>query len=261
MNLVRGIERPTHARAVADAPVEELLARGDELARRWAVALILERPLAELGEIPLDELARVAPALCGELARALASDEQLERLARGEAIPATLLFERGPGAVVADFEALRAILWEATLAELRDPAPRLVADLADRLAQVCATALAATLDARSDGASPPRAARPPAQAPDRGRVLYGTQRREAGHSGAVLVDEAEQEPRPLAFEDAEDAPDAGAPRVAAPDADGAPASSLASRATPRARPWDTPLSDEPALRVSRGGAARVDERR
>src|SRR5437870_4366683 len=42
---------PVHrARAVAGAPVQPLLARTDELARRWAIALILALPLERIGE-------------------------------------------------------------------------------------------------------------------------------------------------------------------------------------------------------------------
>src|SRR5947208_8063080 len=68
------------ARAVADAPVESLLERADELARRWAVALIVELPLQRIGEIPLDGFAREAPPLCAQFVRALQSDAELARL-------------------------------------------------------------------------------------------------------------------------------------------------------------------------------------
>jgi hypothetical protein len=42
-------------------------------------------------------------------------------------------------------EALRGVMWEALLEELRAPSARLVADLSDRLAHVCATLLAAAI--------------------------------------------------------------------------------------------------------------------
>jgi hypothetical protein len=79
-----GSERPTNgtprARAVADLPIEALLTRSDELARRWAVALITALPLERVGEIPLDGFAREAPPLCAQFVRALHSDAELSEL-------------------------------------------------------------------------------------------------------------------------------------------------------------------------------------
>src|SRR2546427_5204130 len=69
------------ARAVAAAPVDALLARADELARRWAIALILALPLERIGEFPLESFARQAPLLCAHVVRALQSDADLERIA------------------------------------------------------------------------------------------------------------------------------------------------------------------------------------
>ncbi|HXM86105.1 MAG TPA: hypothetical protein VN889_00580, partial [Solirubrobacteraceae bacterium] len=77
------IERIARARAVADAPVDALLANADELARRWLIALIAARPLEQIAELPLDALAAAAPELCEQLVRALASDAELERLLDG----------------------------------------------------------------------------------------------------------------------------------------------------------------------------------
>jgi GGDEF domain-containing protein len=58
--------------------------------------------------------------------------------------------------LAAGVEALRAATWRALRAELRDPVPELVADLADRLAYVCARVTEASLST------------PPADAPGRG---------------------------------------------------------------------------------------------
>jgi hypothetical protein len=277
MSAQRPIERVTYARAVADAPVEALLERSEELARRWAATLVLARPLDELARIPLADLARSAPALCEALTRALASDESLERLARGDSERAALAplldLANQPATLVADVEALRAILWEATLAALREPSARLVADLADRLSRVVAAALATTLGARGDGASTTVASGAAPQGPGRARVLHGSPPHAFGGGGAVLIDELAEEPRPLAAGDdpAETLAGAGA-RVrpaAAPGRGFGPAPAVAvpaspgaepSRAMPRARPWDTPLSDESAVRVRRGPGARIDER-
>ncbi len=263
--------RPERARPVADAPVGALLARSQELARRWAVALILARPLAEMTELPLEEIARSAPALCEAIARTLATEEPLDRFgAPGEPALASLrALAAEPAALVADVEMLRAILWEVTLEELREPPARLLADTAGRLAYVCATALAATLRAPGEGA--PVRAEPRASV----RVPYRTER-VAGEraAGAVLVDELGVEPRPLAS--VEGSPERTSPReddaaTVHAHASGSPSphdvrasassASEPARATPRPRPWDTPLGEEPAMRVRRGPGAPVDERR
>jgi hypothetical protein len=189
-------------RAVPEAPVEALLARADELAKSWTVALILARPLERIGEVRLEDLAREAPALCAQALRALESDAELERMAaagaggREDSTSASRLWAfagaRGGGAVVEAVEALRGVLWEALLAELRwpifDRSPaRQVADLGDRLAHVCATALGAAL------------AQNPAVTVDRPEVVHAG-RREAVYDAhrsplergvAVLVDERE----------------------------------------------------------------------
>jgi len=147
------------ARAVAGAPVDALLARADELARRWAIALILALPLERIGEFPLESFARQAPLLCAHVVRALQSDLELERIAPGanggrEPSPARRLAEvtgaRDGRAAVQAVEALRGVLWEALLDEVRwhgfDQSPaRDVADLADRLAYVCSSALVSSL--------------------------------------------------------------------------------------------------------------------
>ena len=143
--------------------MDALLARADELARRWAIALIVSLPLERIGEIPLQSFAREAPVLCAQVVRALESDAELERIgaplrtgADDQPAPARRLGELaaardGPAAVEA-VEALRGVLWEALLDELRWPSfeqspARRVGELADRLAFVCSTALGSTLAA------------------------------------------------------------------------------------------------------------------
>jgi hypothetical protein len=192
---------------VAEVPVDALLARADELAKRWAVALLFALPLERIGEIPLEDLASEAPSVCAQAIRALQSDEELERMAGpaataggGEFTPAqklgTLAGARDAGAVVEAVEALRGVLWEALLGELRLPSPaapifasspaRQVADLADRLARVCATALAASL-----GEAPARSVRHRMAPAAREQVVYGSDRALVGRRHAVLVDERE----------------------------------------------------------------------
>src|SRR5438132_984076 len=57
-------------RPVADAPIDGLLERADELAKRWALALVAARPLEAIGRLPLTEIAAMAPSLCASVLRA-----------------------------------------------------------------------------------------------------------------------------------------------------------------------------------------------
>jgi GGDEF domain-containing protein len=140
------------ARPVADAPVAALTAAPDALARDWLVALLARAPLDAAAAIPVAELAREAPGLCAAMARALASDLELERLSQGDlhalaARAGMLAGASDPAAVVEAVEVLRGVLWAAALAELRRPEPGLVAALADRLAAVAAVVSAAAVRA------------------------------------------------------------------------------------------------------------------
>ncbi|HEV2924957.1 MAG TPA: hypothetical protein VGW98_13040 [Solirubrobacteraceae bacterium] len=159
--------RAPRARGVAELPLERLTGQAQELARAWAVALIVARPPGAIADIPLEDLACDAPRLCSQMLRALESDDELERLTEPardsghEAPPsaqmlAGLAGARDFAAVVAAMEALRGVLWEALLLELRRPVfdrydADLLADLADRLAYVCAMTLAAALPATLSG--------------------------------------------------------------------------------------------------------------
>ncbi|HEX4188099.1 MAG TPA: hypothetical protein VHY83_09395 [Solirubrobacteraceae bacterium] len=154
------------ARPVGDLPLDSLTSAADELAKAWAVALILARPASAIAEIPLEDLAREGPRLCAQFLRALQSDAELERLTAGgeeegeepgAAIRlASLAGAPGARALIAALEALRGVLWEAMVSDLRQPVPdradrQLLSDLADRLAYVCAAVLAAALPAAGGG--------------------------------------------------------------------------------------------------------------
>jgi GGDEF domain-containing protein len=156
--------RPRAHRAppIADPAGDALLERTDELAKQWAAALILARPLEAIGDVPLEELAREAPSLCAQVLRALRSNVELERLTgegqagAREGTAATprigaICGARGVREAAEAVEALRGVLWEALLDELgRSFSERSTAALAvavcDRLAYVCAAALSAAVD-------------------------------------------------------------------------------------------------------------------
>jgi GGDEF domain-containing protein len=135
-------------RPVADAPGVDATA----VAKAWLLALVADAPLAQAGAVPAAELARGGPALCSGILVALGSDAELERLVSGAdgraplgAAAARLTGARTAAGLAAGVEALRAATWRALRAELRDPVPELVADLADRLAYVCARVTEASL--------------------------------------------------------------------------------------------------------------------
>jgi hypothetical protein len=232
--------------------------------------------------------------VCASLARALSSEEELaifELDARGpEGRPGALAATVGlsalaagwePSAAVEHVEALRGLLWKAALEELRDPTMRQVADLSDRLASVCAAALAYALAGRPDALG---TAGSPAFQPPREQVLYSAPAPSPGASGAVLIDERDEAPRQARprstwrREDRAPAPASSleqARQATPPGPHGALGS--ASRTAPRPLPWDTPLQssasaqepatdasgralEDPVMRVSRGPGTPADRR-
>jgi GGDEF domain-containing protein len=149
-------------RAVADAPVGSL-ADGSVVAKRWLVALVEAAPLQAAAAVPAALVAGEGPALCAAMLEALGSQAALDRLRRGgdryalAARAAQLAGAQDPAGAVAAIEALRAAAWD-TLA-VND------AQLAIRLAHVCAVVLeAAVASATATEAAP--AAPAPALVPD-----------------------------------------------------------------------------------------------
>lgn len=243
---------------MTEAPIDGLLDRADELAKRWAIALILARPLDRLGELPLEDLALEAPALCAQVIRALLSDTELERMAGGEQADArgssasahrlgALAGAEDAEAAVAAVEALRAVLWEALLEELADPPARQVADLADRLAYVCASALTVTILATVP-------AQPAVVAADRDLTLVGEPEHASAMRGAVVVDERDEAP-PAAAAAARRTSPSERDRRAQPPAGERPAQV-------RPFPWDLPPAESRAVSrpVSRDAGPEIEIR-
>ncbi len=212
------------ARAVAELTLEPLIARADQLARRWAIALILARKLDQLGTLPLEELARAAPALCGQALRAVQSDGELERLAgrsasrgRERATPshglAVVCGAHEPATLVEAVEALRGVLWEALIDDLSEPPARLLADVGDRLAHVCAAMLAAGVEtiAGGGGAPPDGAGR---EALPRAPSAQDLTHVATPAGEAVIVDEREPAAEASPSPPVADAPSAHAPAAA-----------------------------------------------
>jgi hypothetical protein len=163
--------RAPRALPIADPVGEIALARSDELAKRWAVALILDRPLEAMAEVPLGDLARDARPLCEAVLKAVCSNVELERLtgsadadASARTSPARRLAAicgaRDARETAEAVEELRGVLWEALVAEIGPSSDRSSPGLAlaacDRLAYVCAAMLAVGVDAAfGSQAAPP----------------------------------------------------------------------------------------------------------
>jgi GGDEF domain-containing protein len=157
----RSVPRP-----VADAPVGSL-ADGAVVAKGWLVALVEAASLSEASAVPAAQLAAEGPALCAAVLEALGSEAALDRLRPGgdrsalAARAAELAGAQGPAAAVGAVEALRFATWAALGSD--------DAQLAIRLAHVCATVLEATLalaappiEVPEPSAPPPPAAATPA---------------------------------------------------------------------------------------------------
>jgi hypothetical protein len=190
---------PARARPIAELPGDAVLTHAEALARQWAIALILARPLDGIGELPFEDLAREAPPLCMQMLLAMQSDAELERLAGRSASGApeqhasaqrlaSICGARDAVAVVEAVEALRGVLWQALLDQLREPSPRLVGDVCDRLACVCAVLLAAALDTSATTVlAPEQRGDVPRERPAVG--VREVVRAGSSLAGAVIVDE------------------------------------------------------------------------
>jgi GGDEF domain-containing protein len=153
-------------RAVADAPVGRL-ADGSVVAKAWLVALVDAAPLRDAAAVPVAQLAAEGSALCAAVLEALGSEAALDRLRPGgdragiSTGVARLAGAHGPAAAVAAVEALRSAIWETLGAD--------DAQLAVRLAHVCATVLEAALAGTPAVTAPsievPEAAAPTIDAP------------------------------------------------------------------------------------------------
>jgi hypothetical protein len=295
------VPRVQRARPVADAPLDAVIADADGLARRWAIALINQRPLERIGEIPLEAFAREAPPLCALIVRSLGSDAELERItrhvsagSREDSAPArtlrTLAGARDGPAAVEAVEALRGILWDALLGELQWPladhsASRLIADLADRLAYVCASMLAASLAQEPVAAAAEFEVVTSARAAgldeldgpsQRARVVLIDERgdvpaphRSTGHATPAhdLEDRVAERGRSQGADASERAARPGASAGTwsdpVPPIDRLDESRASARppTRPRPLPWDTPLRADRADRADQAASARGEGRR
>src|SRR5579859_7891759 len=123
--------RPRRARPVADAPIDELLARSEDLAKGWLLALLERSPLEDARVITTSAIVSDGPRICRAMLSALAHDRDLARLEPGAMLDPLVASVGGLGGasgtegVLQAVEALHGVLWSALRGELRDPDPEL----------------------------------------------------------------------------------------------------------------------------------------
>jgi GGDEF domain-containing protein len=134
--------RRRRARPVADAPLDALLPRSEDLAKGWLLALVEQAPLDDAPAILAAALTRDGPRVCDAVLRAIADDTDLRRLqAGGVLVPLVarvgeLAGADAPAAVSRAVDALVAVVWAAVRDELRGADADLVAELTERLALI-----------------------------------------------------------------------------------------------------------------------------
>ena len=175
--------RRRRARPVADAPIDSLLLRSEELAKGWLLALLEEAPLEEAAGILAADLTRDGPRLCDAVLRALVSDTDLRRLEPAGALrplaarAGELAGAATPAATSRAVDALQAIIWSGVRDELRRPDPDMVSEVSERLGLIGELLRGAALEqpaarvqpaesapARPAPAAPPASSAPPASA-------------------------------------------------------------------------------------------------
>ncbi|HET9104360.1 MAG TPA: hypothetical protein VFN55_13480 [Solirubrobacteraceae bacterium] len=150
--MLTGPPRSRRARPVADAPIDALLARTEDLTKGWLLALLERAPLDDAPRILAADLTQDGPRLCAALLRAIADETDHRRLEPGGALEplvarvGELAGAAGAAATSLAVDALHGVMWSALRAELREPDPDLISELAERLAQVTGLMRAAALD-------------------------------------------------------------------------------------------------------------------
>jgi len=162
--------RRRRARPVADAPIDALLPRSEDLAKGWLLALLEQAPLDDAPAILATELTRDGPRMCDAVLRAVADDADLRRLEPGGALVplaarvGELAGAAAPAAVARAVDALVGVIWAAVRDELRGADADLVAELTERLALIGELVRSAALERATTA---PQAPAPPPVSPPR----------------------------------------------------------------------------------------------
>ena len=155
--MERGVPRRRRPRPVVTEGVEELLLRGEELAKGWLLALVEDAPLEEAAAIMAGDVARDGPRICDAVVRAIYDEADLRRIEAGGVLE-PLVSRAGELAGVRTAEAaahavdtLRSVVWSALQTELARTDPDLLADAGERLSLVAELVRAAVLRRRAEG--------------------------------------------------------------------------------------------------------------
>ncbi len=232
--MAPAIPRRRRPRPVADAPIDALLGRCDDLAKGWLLALIEQAPLTRAGAILAQDIARDGPRLCDAVLRAIADETDLHRLEPDGALTAlaaragSMAGAGTPVEVSSAVDALHGVVWAALRDELRGPEPEIVYGLAERLSLVVERVRSAALGDPCSGG--PGVLRPLAAVPEQDAERGGSPRpaQDAERGGS---------PRP-----AQDAERGGSPRPAQD----------AERTGPSGALWMDALQDEIDRAVATG---------
>jgi GGDEF domain-containing protein len=121
------------------------------VAKGWLLALLETAPLKDAPAILAADFVTDGPRICDAVVRALAADEHLRSLEMGGPLEplaariADLAGAEGAARTAATVDLLRSVIWSALRAELADPDPDQLWELAERLAVVTETVRAAAL--------------------------------------------------------------------------------------------------------------------
>src|ERR1700761_8671438 len=157
--------RRRRARPVADAPIDALLPRSEDLAKGWLLALLEQAPLDDAPAILATGLTRDGPRLCDAVLRAIADDTDLRRLEPGGVVTplaarvGELAGATAPVAVSRAVDALVGVIWAGVREELRAPDADLISELTERLTLIGELVRSAALERAT--APPVSAVRPP----------------------------------------------------------------------------------------------------
>jgi GGDEF domain-containing protein len=168
--------RRRRARPVADAPIDSLLLRSEDLTKGWLLALLEQAPLDDAPDILAADIAREGPRVCDAVLRAIANETDLRRLEPGGALRplagrvGELSGAVTPAAASRAVDALQAVLWTAVRDELRSPDPDMVSELTERLTLISELLRNASLErpATREGGGGPAPVLRPVGAPEPG---------------------------------------------------------------------------------------------